>query len=310
MRRPVDSPYVITTEFGVPDSYAKFGKHSGVDYAVPTGRPVYAPASGNLTQVVSPTGGNMVVIFEGRFYHRLMHNNSFSRGNGPVSEGQEVAKAGTTGLSTGSHCHWDINTEGTYPTSFAAFINPADWLAGKYVNQGGSMSVTDLGIARVLAHGVLGRNQSPNNALAGECDADLNKNHVGKETNAKIWEFYNSAEGKAWRDQRYPATLAENATLKKNLSEVTADRDGLIKKLEASNAAHAAEVQKINESYQDQIVELGKTIEAQQKTIAEQALKIAELEKQLSESECKPLTDYTFGELLGAIINKLTGGKK
>ncbi|MBA3679096.1 M23 family metallopeptidase [Candidatus Saccharibacteria bacterium] len=131
-RRPVDSPYQITTEFGVPDSYAKFGRHSGVDYAVPLNRQIFAPVSGTLTNVVSPTGGNMGVIFDGRFYHRLMHNNSFSRGNGAVSEGNEVAKAGTTGLSTGVHSHWDINTQGTYPTSFAAFIPPADFLAGKY----------------------------------------------------------------------------------------------------------------------------------------------------------------------------------
>ncbi|HRF69921.1 MAG TPA: peptidoglycan DD-metalloendopeptidase family protein [Candidatus Pelethenecus sp.] len=132
-RRPVNSPYTITTEFGVPDSYAKFGKHSGVDYAVPLNRPVYAPTSGQLTNVVSPTGGNMVVIQDNQgFIHRLMHNNSFSRTNGRVNEGEEVAKAGTTGLSTGVHSHWDINREGTYPTSFNSFINPADWLAGKY----------------------------------------------------------------------------------------------------------------------------------------------------------------------------------
>lgn len=132
MRRPVNAPYTITTEFGVPDSYAKFGRHSGVDYAVPTGRPVYAPIGGQLTNVVSPTGGNMVVIYDGKFFHRLMHNSSFSRANGAVSEGNEVAKAGTTGLSTGPHVHWDINTESQSPTSFAAFVPPADWLAGKY----------------------------------------------------------------------------------------------------------------------------------------------------------------------------------
>lgn len=141
MRRPVNLPYTITTEFGEPDSYAKFGYHSGVDYAVPLNRPVYAPTSGMLTNVVSPTGGNMVVIFDGQFYHRLMHNNAFSRGNGPANEGDQVAVAGTTGLSTGVHSHWDINREGTYPTSFSAFINPADWLAGNYqvkTPQGGS----------------------------------------------------------------------------------------------------------------------------------------------------------------------------
>lgn len=136
MRRPVNAPYTITTEFGVADSYAKFGFHSGVDYAVPLNRPVYAPVSGQLQNVVSPTGGNMVVIYDGQFWHRLMHNNSFSRQNGYVNEGDQVALAGTTGLSTGVHSHWDINGEGVYPTAFRSFISPADWLAGKYVTTG------------------------------------------------------------------------------------------------------------------------------------------------------------------------------
>lgn len=129
-RLPVNSPYTITTQFGVPDSNAKFGRHSGIDYAgFGSGRPIHAPAGGQLTNVVSSTGGNMVVIKDSQgYYHRLMHNSSFSRGNGAVNEGAEVAKAGTTGLSTGVHCHWDINKEGTYPTSFAAFINPNNWL--------------------------------------------------------------------------------------------------------------------------------------------------------------------------------------
>lgn len=133
MRRPVNSPYSITTEFGVPDGYAKFGRHSGVDYGIPLNRPIYAPTSGTLTNVVSPTGGNMVVIKDNQgFTHRLMHNNSFSRGNGWVNEGDQVALAGTTGLSTGVHSHWDINREGTYPTTFNSFISPAEWLAGKF----------------------------------------------------------------------------------------------------------------------------------------------------------------------------------
>lgn len=131
-RRPINAPYQITTEFGVADGYAKFGRHSGTDYAVNLGRPVYAPASGSLQNVVSPTGGNMVVIYDGQFWHRLMHNSAFVRSNGSVQEGNEVAKAGTTGLSTGVHVHWDINSEGIYPTSFAAFKDPFKWLQGGY----------------------------------------------------------------------------------------------------------------------------------------------------------------------------------
>lgn len=134
MRRPVNAPYTVTNTFGVPDANAKFGRHSGTDYAVPTGTPVFAPVSGNLQNIVSITGGNMVVIFDGKYWHRLMHNSSFSRQNGRVEEGQQVAPSGNTGLSTGPHSHWDINTEGVYPTTFNSFIDPEKWL-----KEGGEM---------------------------------------------------------------------------------------------------------------------------------------------------------------------------
>jgi len=131
-RRPVNTPYTITTEFGEKDSYAKFGYHSGVDYAVPYRRPVYAPKSGNLTNVVSPTGGNMVCIDDGQFVHRLMHNDAFARHNGSVQEGDLVAYADSTGLSTGHHVHWDISAGGIYPTAFNMFRDPWKWLNGEY----------------------------------------------------------------------------------------------------------------------------------------------------------------------------------
>lgn len=135
MRRPVNSPYTITTEFGVKDSYAKFGFHSGVDYAVPVGRSVYSPAAGTVVYArMHPTGGNMVVIHDGQYFHRLMHNSQFKIGEGQqVSDGQEVALAGTTGLSTGPHVHWDINTRGVDAQAFSDFVSPARWLNGEFV---------------------------------------------------------------------------------------------------------------------------------------------------------------------------------
>lgn len=205
MRRPVNAPYTITTEFGVPDSRAYFGRHSGVDYGLPAGRSVFAPASGQLTNVVSPTGGNMVVIYDGQFHHRLMHNSSFSRGNGQVSEGDQVALVGTTGLSTGPHCHWDINKEGTYPTSFAAFIPPADWLAGKYqVTQGGDMPtiITDqhIGLLRI-AHSEIG-GWDLHEVHAGMHDAKFLGAWKGRTVDELIWAQWNEKNAEAYRNQR------------------------------------------------------------------------------------------------------------
>lgn len=188
MRRPVNAPYTITTEFGEKDSYALFGYHSGVDYAVPTGRPIYAPTSGTLTNVVSNTGGNMVVIYDGQFYHRLMHNSSFSRGNGWVNEGDEVAKCGTTGLSTGPHCHWDININGQAARSFADFRDPAKWLNGDYkaqTPQGGS-EVATRDQVNALYKGILFREGDPG-GLA---------NYTGRDANSIVADMLGSQERK------------------------------------------------------------------------------------------------------------------
>jgi murein DD-endopeptidase MepM/ murein hydrolase activator NlpD len=131
MRRPVQAPFAITTEFGVKDSAAKFGKHSGVDYGVPTGTPVYAPVAGTVTTYVwGQYHGNVVQIKDasGR-YHRLMHNSQLLVKPGQkVGEGQLVAKSGATGQGvTGPHVHYDISTEAN-PSAFKTFISPASLL--------------------------------------------------------------------------------------------------------------------------------------------------------------------------------------
>lgn len=133
-RRPVNSPYQITTNFAVQDSNAYFGYHSGVDYALPEGRQVLAPTSGRIHSAAwSNTGGNMIVLFDGRYYHRLMHNSAVHVATGQsVSEGQHIANVGSTGLSFGAHVHWDISDEmlpSLRPSSFAHFINPTEWIS-------------------------------------------------------------------------------------------------------------------------------------------------------------------------------------
>lgn len=126
MRVPLDQPYRITNPFGVPDSAAAFGKHAGIDYGVPTGRNVYAPVSGIVTDYTwGKFHGSVVQIFDGTHYHRLMHNSKLLVTPGqPVKEGDLVAKSGATGIGiSGPHLHWDVASQ-KIPTSFMAFVDP------------------------------------------------------------------------------------------------------------------------------------------------------------------------------------------
>lgn len=128
MRVPLNEPYTITNDFGVPDSRAAFGRHAGIDYGVATGRTVYAPMSGRVTDYVwGRYHGNTVQIFDGQNYHRLMHNSQLLVSPGQnVAEGTAIAKSGATGEGiTGPHVHHDISPQ-KIPTSFN-FINPATY---------------------------------------------------------------------------------------------------------------------------------------------------------------------------------------
>lgn len=80
--------------------------------------------------------------------------------------------------------------------------------------QGTNMSQTSIDITRILAFGVLGRNGAfgTPNALEGQADGDLKANHVDKETNGKIWEFYTSPEGQDWKNNRLPRLINADKT--------------------------------------------------------------------------------------------------
>jgi murein DD-endopeptidase MepM/ murein hydrolase activator NlpD len=93
--------------------------HLGVDYAAPTGTPVWAAASGTIT-FRGPAGGagNFVVLrHDGGLETQYMHLSKFAAGQ---KVGQKVAAktvigyVGTTGLSTGPHLHFGVKQNGVY----------------------------------------------------------------------------------------------------------------------------------------------------------------------------------------------------
>ncbi len=85
--------------------------HNGVDFAVPRGSPVYATADGEVVSAGWSRGlGKMVMIDHGYgIVTRYGHNSALIvKAGDHVSRGQQIAKAGSTGRSTGSHVHYEV----------------------------------------------------------------------------------------------------------------------------------------------------------------------------------------------------------
>ena len=93
--------------------------HLGMDYAAPTGTPVWAAASGRIVSR-GPAGGagNMVILsHDGGLATVYMHLSKFAAGQkvGDRVEAKTViGYVGTTGLSTGSHLHFGVKKDGVY----------------------------------------------------------------------------------------------------------------------------------------------------------------------------------------------------
>ena len=89
--------------------------HGGVDIAVPTGTPVRASKGGTVIIAESHWSyGNYVAISHSGGYSTLYaHNSSFNCSVGQkVSQGDVIAFAGSTGNSTGPHCHFEVHLNG------------------------------------------------------------------------------------------------------------------------------------------------------------------------------------------------------
>lgn len=89
--------------------------HRGQDFPTATGTPIVAAAAGTvITAGYSSSYGNYVVINHGGGLTTLYaHNSSLLVKVGQtVSQGQQIAKAGSTGNSTGSHCHFEVKLNG------------------------------------------------------------------------------------------------------------------------------------------------------------------------------------------------------
>ena len=98
--------------------------HKGIDIPCPTGSDIVASAAGTVVvSQYSSSAGYYIMIDHGNGVSTVyMHNSQLVVSVGQsVEQGQVIAKAGSTGYSTGSHCHFGVMINGSY-------VNPLDYL--------------------------------------------------------------------------------------------------------------------------------------------------------------------------------------
>jgi len=123
---PVPSSYGVTSEFG----YRWGTNHNGIDIAGSSGATITAAEGGTVILVSSGCThnypkdgscgcgggyGNYVLIDHGNGISTLYgHCTSVFVSSGQyVSRGESIASVGTTGFSTGNHCHFEVRVNGS-----------------------------------------------------------------------------------------------------------------------------------------------------------------------------------------------------
>lgn len=91
--------------------------HAGLDFAAPIGTPIYATADGVVTDAGYNEGGygNRVVLNHG-FGYETLYGHMYrvkARVGQKIKRGEVIGYVGSTGKSTGPHCHYEVHRNGT-----------------------------------------------------------------------------------------------------------------------------------------------------------------------------------------------------
>ena len=110
--KPVAGP--LSSKFGVRRFFngEERNPHSGLDFAVPAGTPIKAPAAGKVILTGNYFfNGNTVFVDHGQgFISMFCHMSKIDVKVGDVvPRGGVVGKVGSTGRATGPHMHWNVS---------------------------------------------------------------------------------------------------------------------------------------------------------------------------------------------------------
>lgn len=108
----------IASGFGyrIDPVYKTIKLHAGLDFAAPQGTPIYATADGAVKIAGFSDGGygNHVVINHGYGYETVYGHmvRIKARSGQRIKRGEIIGYVGSTGKSTGPHCHYEVHKNG------------------------------------------------------------------------------------------------------------------------------------------------------------------------------------------------------
>lgn len=142
---------ILLSGFGMRDHpILKYRRpHNGLDFRADIGSPVYATGDGKIKYVGRQgTLGKIVIIDHGFGYETLYaHLSAYSDGlriGKKVKRGEQIAKAGDSGLSEGPHLHYEIRFNGQHvdPLYYLfADTSPEEYLLFKQISETNTKSL-------------------------------------------------------------------------------------------------------------------------------------------------------------------------
>jgi len=119
------SGYYVSSEYGWRTLYGEADFHLGIDLAASFGTPVYASANGYVVDTgYDPAYGFYIVIDHNNKATVYAHcSQIFADAGDYVEQGSHIANVGSSGMTGGSHLHFEVRISGetTNPRNYIAF---------------------------------------------------------------------------------------------------------------------------------------------------------------------------------------------
>jgi murein DD-endopeptidase MepM/ murein hydrolase activator NlpD len=139
--------------------------HKGIDFAAPTGTPIYAAGDGRIEFAGRKGGyGNAVVINHGKgittLYGHMSRFGKSARNGRSVRQGEIIGYVGSTGASTGPHLHYEYRVKGVHKNP-ANIALPNTEIPSRYLPE--FRSQAEVALAQLeLANGPAGQRLADN----------------------------------------------------------------------------------------------------------------------------------------------------